>query len=63
MQHEQGWTMKVDALRLELQALRATWAYAFANGHGCTLGASPTLQYVHTREADLLALIAEHEEG
>ena len=29
--------MSVDALRAELKALLASWEYAYAMGHGCSL--------------------------
>jgi hypothetical protein len=32
----------VDQLREELRALLASWEYAFAMGHGCSIGGHPT---------------------
>jgi hypothetical protein len=31
----------VDRLREELRALLASWEYAFAMGHGCSIGGHP----------------------
>ena len=52
--------MSVDALRAELKALLASWEYAYAMGHGCSLGDHPAHRDVRRRVADLRALIAEH---
>jgi hypothetical protein len=53
-------TPDVEALRAELKALLASWEYAFAMGHGCTIGDHPTHRDVRQRVADLRARIAEH---
>jgi hypothetical protein len=37
-----------------------SWEYAFAYAHGCTYGNDPRLDWVHRREADLVARIREH---
>jgi len=50
----------LDALRAELKALLASWEYAFAMGHGCSIGDHPQHRAVRQRAADLRALIAEH---
>jgi hypothetical protein len=50
----------VEALRAELRAILASWEYAFAMGHGCTLGDHPRHRAVRQRVADLEARIAEH---
>jgi hypothetical protein len=50
----------LDALRAELKALLASWEYAFAMGHGCSVGDHPRHRAVRQRAADLRALIAEH---
>ncbi len=50
----------VPALRAELAALLASWDYAFAMGHGCSVGDHPRHRAVRERVADLRALIAEH---
>jgi hypothetical protein len=50
----------LDALRAELKALLASWQYAFAMGHGCTLGDHPDHRAVRQRAAYLRARIAEH---
>jgi len=53
--------MDLEALRAELKALLASWEYAFAMGHGCTLGDHPQHRAIRQKVADLKALIAEHE--
>jgi hypothetical protein len=53
-------TSPLDVLRAELKALLASWEYAFAMGHGCSVGDHPRHQAVRERVADLQALIAEH---
>jgi hypothetical protein len=50
----------VEALRAELATLLASWEYAFAMGHGCTIGDHPRHRAVRQRVADLRARIAEH---
>jgi hypothetical protein len=50
----------VNALRAELKALMASWEYAFAMGHGCSIGDHPQHRAVRERVADLRARIAEH---
>jgi hypothetical protein len=50
----------VDALRAELRALLHSWEYAFAMGHGCSVGDHPQHRAVRDRVATLKALIAEH---
>jgi hypothetical protein len=50
----------VEALRAELKKLLASWEYAFAMGHSCTLGDHPDHRAVRRRVADLRALLAEH---
>jgi hypothetical protein len=44
----------------QLRELRSTWAYAFANAHGCTYGSDDSLAWVHEREATLMAIISEY---
>ena len=51
--------MDVEALRAELTALMASWEYAFAMGHGCSVGDHPQHRAVRQKVADLKALIAE----
>jgi hypothetical protein len=48
------------ALRAELHALIASWEYAFAMGHGCSVGDHPRHRALRERVADLRAQIAEH---
>ncbi len=51
---------RLNALRAELEALLASWEYAFAMGHGCSIGDHPQHRAVRDRVADLRARIAEH---
>ena len=50
----------LDALRVEFKALMESWEYAFAMGHGCSIGDHPESRAVRQRAADLRARIAEH---
>ncbi len=50
----------VAALRAELEALMSSWEYAFAMGHGCSVGDHPSHQAVRERVAHLRAQLAEH---
>jgi hypothetical protein len=52
--------MDLEALRAELKTLLASWEFAFAMGHGCSLGDHPQHRAIRQRVADLKALIAEH---
>jgi hypothetical protein len=49
----------LDRLREELNALLASWEYAFAMGHGCSIGEHPEHRATRQRAADLRARIAE----
>jgi hypothetical protein len=49
-------------LQEELNALLGSWEYAFAMGHGCTIGDHPRYRATRERVADLRALIAELKE-
>jgi hypothetical protein len=49
----------LDQLRAELRALLASWEYAFAMGHGCSIGGHPDHRATRQRAADLRARIAE----
>jgi hypothetical protein len=53
-------TPDLEALRAELNALLASWQYAFAMGHGCSVGDHPYHRAVRQHVADLRARIAEH---
>ena len=53
--------MDLEALRAELKALLASWEYAFAMGHGCSIGDHPQHRAIRQKVADLTALIAEHD--
>ena len=50
---------QLEALKAERQALIGSWAYAFAMGHGCSIGDHPQFANVRRRAADLAARIAE----
>ena len=52
--------MDLESLKAELKALLASWEYAFAMGHGCSIGDHPQHRAIRQRVADLEALIAEH---
>jgi hypothetical protein len=52
--------MDLEALRAELKALLASWEYAYAMGHGCSVGDHPRHRAIRQKVADLKALIAEH---
>jgi hypothetical protein len=52
--------MSLEELEAELKALLASWEYAYAMGHGCSIGDHPRHRDVRRRVADLRALIAEH---
>lgn len=53
--------MNVDLQRLqeELRTLRGSFEYAFAMGHGCTIGDHPAFWAIRQKVADLRARIAE----
>jgi predicted nucleic acid-binding Zn ribbon protein len=53
-------TSILDALRAELRELMASWEYAFAMGHGCSVGDHPRHRAVRERVVYLKAQIAEH---
>jgi hypothetical protein len=50
----------LDALRTELDTLLHSWEYAYAMGHGCSIGDHPQHRAIRERVADLRACIAEH---
>jgi hypothetical protein len=52
--------MSLEALKAELKELLASWEYAFAMGHGCSLGDHPQHRAIRRRVDDLRAQIAEH---
>ena len=52
--------MSLEALKVELKALLASWEYAYAMGHGCSVGDHPQHRAVRRRVDDLRARIAEH---
>jgi hypothetical protein len=49
----------VDELRAELKELLGSWEYAYAMGHGCSLGDHPQFRATRERAAHLRARIAE----
>jgi hypothetical protein len=49
----------VQCLRRELYDLLHSWEYAFAMGHGCSIGDHPDFRATRQRAADLRARIAE----
>jgi hypothetical protein len=53
--------MMIDDLRKQLEELRGTMLWAFAFGHGCTIGDHPELARVRREDARLVALIQEHD--
>jgi hypothetical protein len=50
-------------LKDELKELLASWEYAYAMGHGCSLGDHPRHRAVRQRAEDLRARIAELTES
>jgi hypothetical protein len=52
----------VSELKAELNELIHSWEYAYAMGHGCTIGSHPRFRATRERAADLRALIAEHND-
>jgi hypothetical protein len=52
----------VSELKAELRELIHSWEYAYAMGHGCSIGSHPRFRATRQRAADLRALIAEHDE-
>ena len=60
--HSQGGPgpVTLDEARRRLRELKASWDYAFAMGHGCSIGPDPRFDMVRREVADLTAIIAEH---
>jgi len=50
-------------LQEELHALLGSWEYAFAMGHGCTIGDHPRFQAIRRHAAELRARITELTES
>lgn len=50
---------QLAVLRSEQRELLGSYAYAFAMGHGCSIGDHPQFADVRRRVADLAARIAE----
>ena len=55
----QDHTERIQELRRELRALMASWEYAYAMGHGCSLGDHPRHKAVRERVDNLYAQISE----
>jgi hypothetical protein len=55
-------TAELHRLKQELRTLMGSYEYAWAMGHGCSIGDHPEFRAVRQRVADLRALIAEHSE-
>jgi hypothetical protein len=55
-------TTDLRRLQEELKALLGSWEYAFAMGHGCSIGDDPRFYATRQRAADLRARIAELSE-
>jgi hypothetical protein len=53
----------LEEARRRLRELMASWDYAFAMGHGCSIGSDPRFDTVRREAADLAAIIAEHAPG
>jgi hypothetical protein len=49
-----------EEARRKLRELQGSWDYAFAMGHGCSIGSDPTFHALRREVADLRAIIAEH---
>ena len=52
--------MTLEEARLRLRKPKASWGYACAMGHGCSIGPDPRFDTVRREVADLAAIIAEH---
>ncbi len=52
--------MTLEEARCRLREVMASWEYAFAMGHGCSIGSDPRYDVVRREVADLAAIIAEH---
>jgi hypothetical protein len=52
----------VEDLRAELKELVHSWQYAYAMGHGCSVGDHPAFRETRRQAADLRARIAELSE-
>jgi hypothetical protein len=53
--------VNLQEARRRLQEIKASWDYAFAMGHGCSLGPDARFDVVRREVADLVAIIAEHD--
>jgi hypothetical protein len=49
---------RLEELQTDLQKLMATQEYAFAMGHGCSIGHHPTYAAIRDRAAELRTQIA-----
>jgi hypothetical protein len=53
--------VNVPEIEAELRRLLHSYEYAYAMGHGCSIGDHPRFRATRQRAADLRALIAEHK--
>jgi hypothetical protein len=51
----------IEDLRRQLRDLRSTMLWAFAHGHGCTIGDHPEFAAIRREDQRLVALIQEHD--
>jgi hypothetical protein len=52
----------LEQLKAELRELMGSWEYAFAMGHGCTIGEHPRF-WITRRRADVLKARIQELEG
>ncbi|MGN6871234.1 MAG: hypothetical protein ACTHMY_22800 [Solirubrobacteraceae bacterium] len=52
--------MTPEQARRRLRELQASWDYAFAMGHSCSIGSDPKFHAVRREVDDLCSIIAEH---
>jgi hypothetical protein len=52
---------QLEKLKTELRELMGSWQYAFAMGHGCSIGEHPEYWITRRRVDELKARIAELE--
>ena len=52
-------TLAVEQARAELRELRASMLWAYAMGHGCSMGDHPEFRRVRRREQELMAAVRE----
>jgi hypothetical protein len=47
--------------RERLTELQSSWEFAFAMGHGCSIGGDPRFDEIRREVEDLRAIISEHQ--